>query len=411
MKKLTCYLFGILFSVITILQLQSCQKNDKPLPQNKTALTIDEAKQYFKAGINSKVSPESTPLTYFEKEPSWDRAYTKHTNIGNVVAVPLNFTNSDYFSTNKLNTKTALSDYSYLLISKDAIGQIHNEVVLVLPSDKYLDNNDKHFSGVILIQEWRGKIIRGYRFNDGQYTLIPNIGIRKKGPVLTEKYEPCFLEADHYTCNNFGGITECFYDYTVSIPCGNGGGGIKQTFAKVSNEKLSNNINVFLQELHDDKKYKFTFYDVYPEGTVESPSRTYPQFDDKYQYTGSNIRFSGNIVSTFSQELQVQLMHHEILHAWLSRQPNPDRDDHITMINSMLKFLVNADREIFPNYPIKDAYANAMFGLTRLLNFEDSAELFQEKLKELNLTLDECKSTYKKYSVGDNNIKLGTRCQ
>lgn len=69
MKKLTCYLFGILFSVITILQLQSCQKNDKPLPQNKTALTIDEAKQYFKAGINGKVSPESMPLTYFEKEP------------------------------------------------------------------------------------------------------------------------------------------------------------------------------------------------------------------------------------------------------------------------------------------------------------------------------------------------------
>lgn len=133
--------------------------------------------------------------------------------------------------------------------------------------------------------------------------------------------------------------------------------------------------------------------------------------------TGYRIQLNGSLVSSFSKELIAEILHHEIVHAWLSvNYPALEYQlgQHSDMLNTFLEDLVAADIEIFTNYNILDAYANALFGLSALKDSDNQIvrNAFNEALQSKNLTWENVVETYKKYSTGDaQGTKKGTFCQ
>jgi len=192
----------------------------------------------------------------------------------------------------------------------------------------------------------------------------------------------------------------------IKNPC------IKEVFNNISDQQLLNNIRyLFLNDLKEDKNLTFIFSDGWSGGDNYTPAQTIPIITGT-TITGYKINLNGKVISKFSKELIAEIIHHETIHAWLNQQKGYKVGQHDNMIRTLLDDLVKADREIFPNYSIKDAYANALFGFSEMLRFEDSKEIFKDKLKEYNLTLEECETIYRKYSLGDSSgKKLGTRCK
>ena len=206
------------------------------------------------------------------------------------------------------------------------------------------------------------------------------------------------------------GLTVSIVKDSLTNPC------IKAVYNKISSTNLSNTINTLLSSLGDERKYIITFKDNWTGGNANSPATTRPKFDNIGNLIGFDIKMNASVMSAFSQELIAEIMHHEIVHAFMNvndLDPVAQLNQHYIMLSTLLDDLVRADIEIFPNYNLNDAYGNALWGLSSLLNNNGyQADAFNLLLSQKGFTIASINEIYQKYSTGSaDGIKKGTRCE
>ena len=133
---------------------------------------------------------------------------------------------------------------------------------------------------------------------------------------------------------------------------------------------------------------------------------------DIYDDHKINIALNINKLQGASQELVIEVIFHEFIHAFFLTYDPGDlpESEHYTMLTSYLDEIVNATQTLCPSLPDRDAYALALYGVSDILRFTgdtDYINAWNTKATEQNLNssqIDAILSAYK------NKIK-GTVCQ
>src|SRR5690606_31084971 len=99
-----------------------------------------------------------------KKEVDWDRGNVQKLKFGETVVVPLHISDI-YVSHDRGRTKLPFTGSSYLIVYEDKEKKKHAEVVLKLPDEKSIKNS---FSGVVLVEDWNGKILKSYKYQDNR---------------------------------------------------------------------------------------------------------------------------------------------------------------------------------------------------------------------------------------------------
>ena len=177
------------------------------------------------------------PFWGLTKLPDWSEAYVREISLGHAAIIPLSFSES-YFT--KLGIKeysVAIEQLSYLMMYRNSRGKMAIEVVIVTPSDDYIDSMSNGvytpFIGSIKVYDWQFNYKKGYLFStDGNiYTLgIPQViyqNEKSKSNWELSKYtqKDCVI-TDWYSCPGRTSTlnSNCTYMYT-EIDCSSSGTG------------------------------------------------------------------------------------------------------------------------------------------------------------------------------------------
>jgi hypothetical protein len=123
MKKHLIYSINVLFSLIIILSINSCKKEDSDLKQNTTDL-ITNAKQAFIDQIainqNYQLLSSNSKKSFrhgLAKSPDWKNAAVKTLRNGKAVLVPIEYEKDIFLKVGDTkNSYQSLKTLSYLLI-------------------------------------------------------------------------------------------------------------------------------------------------------------------------------------------------------------------------------------------------------------------------------------------------------
>lgn len=197
----------------------------------------------------------------------------KQTSIGPVVVIPVSTPENMYYKTG--NIYISLKDKSNIVMYRNKDGVMITEFVTHMPDAEYIQSSDnnKSFSGKIVIEEWNGKAKNGFLFADNK------VYISKSGRLSSEVnqvqtagdrnavngWETYCVTTDYYSYTDFrsptyeGSYTDCYtvyideplqslmpadYDYSGGGGGGGGGGGndkltTRQPAPCIEKDKLS----------------------------------------------------------------------------------------------------------------------------------------------------------------------------
>ena len=146
------------------------------------SLTINEAKLWFEKNITNKSSARISDKD--DKKPKWDKSYDVNMSIGKGVVIELDFLNPKFPKIVEENTKVKMkpdawslilseNHLSKLLMYKTKKGEMQTEVITTIPDDEYLAKKlgaieNKDFCGNIIVRDWEGKFLRGYKYKNGK---------------------------------------------------------------------------------------------------------------------------------------------------------------------------------------------------------------------------------------------------
>ncbi len=168
-------LLTVVVMVILFLSVNACRKTEFTNPEQEliqqakanfeSNLTFDDPKQIGVVSSNKKS----------KKEAKWDKAYTKQFAKQKVVIVPVLHDMSISLSTNGASHK--LFYESYLYSYQNIQGDWNHELIYKIPNAEYLlnKNPNKRFSGRILIEDWEGNFVKGYRITTSNKILAIEI--------------------------------------------------------------------------------------------------------------------------------------------------------------------------------------------------------------------------------------------
>ncbi|MDX2302985.1 MAG: hypothetical protein NW226_09295 [Microscillaceae bacterium] len=193
----------------------ACQKEETILPSSSQEEIITQAEAYFEKYLQKQTSePGSTKSAShlrrrLLKEAQWNKAYTQEFSFGKGVLVPIRY--GENLSGQRSSAHSfSLQEYTRLLFYKDGKGKEHLELVIAIPDETYLSDTTKAFSGDILVEDWKGNFLKGYRFYpDGHVDPLEEGSTQKREAVVS-----CTI-IDWYTCTSYSGHAPvCRYNYT-----------------------------------------------------------------------------------------------------------------------------------------------------------------------------------------------------
>ncbi|WP_166670808.1 hypothetical protein [Olivibacter sp. XZL3] len=97
----------------------------------------------------------------------WKNASVKETRVGPALRVPIVYPRNTTLTINDAARRYKLDEVSYALFYKDSKETMHLEVVTSIPDNDFFENPIKNistFSGILIIRDWTGKIMRQYRY-------------------------------------------------------------------------------------------------------------------------------------------------------------------------------------------------------------------------------------------------------
>lgn len=196
-------------------------------------IQISEAQQHFAsvaAALPHTEMPGSPALPRHKllKMAGWRQAYHKNLSMGSALVVPVKFEQEIYYKPSaESKTTIPISALTHLLFYKDKQKAMHMEVVTSLPG---LDKSDnvpgQKFKGRVIVEDWRGEYITGFKFERGKMnkiTLSKRVPTQGALAICTSTiWGTCYSDRD-------GTSYGCTYDYT-EVTCdvmdGGEGGGV-----------------------------------------------------------------------------------------------------------------------------------------------------------------------------------------
>lgn len=193
-------------------------------------ITILEAQEWFqKYGLspNLRIANENNK----GRSVRWEKAGYYNFPFGKVVIVPINYkvshTPKYFVDVNKLKGKKETpkisisdSDLDFLIVYKDNQKNYHEEVIQVIPDEDYLvksnsRNKKMPYEGLIVISNWNGDLIQGYKYENGQavgkITNKKNLRMADVQPLTTCE------TVDWYSCASSGQGWDCSYSHSNTI--------------------------------------------------------------------------------------------------------------------------------------------------------------------------------------------------
>ncbi len=235
-----------------LISFNSC-KNETDLQKQESPKDFKtEAKTFFEenlAALENKKNFGEEKLDEFQKlskKALWDFAKIQSITIGESVKIPISFSKNFYIKAGKDKRAISYQNLSYLMMYKDKSGKMHTEWVTTIPDDAYVDskkNAGVKFSGVIIVRDWKGNIIKGYQVNQtgnveylNSYSCYVDNNDDKKIKTLSSTGPQCLM-IQSWDCHGISGGVECSRIYqwtcfsTESLPggggsTGGGGGGV-----------------------------------------------------------------------------------------------------------------------------------------------------------------------------------------
>ncbi|MBC7655296.1 MAG: hypothetical protein H7098_12600 [Oligoflexus sp.] len=228
-----------------LISFNSCKNETDLQKQEFPKDLLTEAKTYFEenlASLENKQIFGGEKLDEFQKlnkKVLWDYAKLQSITIGESVRIPLSFSKDFYIRAGKDNRAISYKNLSYLMMYKDKGGKMHTEWVTAIPDDAYVDsekNAGAKFSGVIIVRDWKGNIIKGYHItstNEVEYLNSYSCYVDnndKKIKTLSSIGPQCLM-IPSWDCYGITGGVECSRIYqwvcfeTENMPGGGGSGG------------------------------------------------------------------------------------------------------------------------------------------------------------------------------------------
>lgn len=383
--------------------------------------------------------------------PRWNRAINGEDKAWYVVEVPLSFDKTPGFviKTQSENEQKNINGRTSLLILKNKRnGEIQSALMHIASNDITKDttltyfNRSEDFGGNIFFTDINGLFINGWLYEKGK------IVAKSKGTasnqqsareflnecqvVGTDWYErTCYYYDDNSVeCTNWEYVGTTYQTY-CSDGGGSGGGGGYQgdnddNVDKITDSLTNQILDCARQKIEDWSAYNgfintvVSYFHVVNDYNVvlkefNDPNNSLPMARtsrDIYDDHKINIALNINKLQGASQELVIEVIFHEFIHAFFLTYDPGDlpESEHYTMLTSYLDEIVNATQTLCPSLPDRDAYALALYGVSDILRFTgdtDYINAWNTKATEQNLNssqIDAILSAYK------NKIK-GTVCQ
>ncbi|MXV49947.1 hypothetical protein GS399_03110 [Pedobacter sp. HMF7647] len=223
-----CFLFSL------IIFISSCKKNEPAALSDTDRIT--SARQYFEKDIQrfqtdgSASSGSRLKRQSIFKNALWNEAYVKDISLGKAVVVPLHYDKTIYTRRGEAQSSLSLDNLSYLMIYEGKDHKMRTEVVTWIPDNDFWDKKNKKklaFKGVILIDDWQGKFIKGYKYlGNGE---VKNVSADTyTGTDVHTSMLQCVL-VTWYSCSSSdgGNVWYCstLYSETICEDDGSGSGG------------------------------------------------------------------------------------------------------------------------------------------------------------------------------------------
>ncbi len=165
---------------------------------------------------------------------------------------------------------------------------------------------------------------------------------------------------------------------------------IQQIFSDVFDNDSGNNMYSFTESLNPNY-----------------PARTFLESTNSLQL---RTDLNSTLLSNASLEYTTLVIYHEIVHAILYNNGMSSELHHPTILAEYIDQLANSAISIFPNLPLQDARAIALFGLGGLAN--SNPTVYDQVAGQYNLNREQISETGTSYRRDNEpgNIKKGTPC-
>jgi hypothetical protein len=195
---------------------------------NSGTITIEEAKSHFtNSALNSSKSARKSDENKYERNVDWKLAEkVRESNGLELVVVPITYKSgrkpgkliwSDKTPENEKLAKidNVLEIKEKLISYKDTSGQMHTEILQLIPSKEYktkkkenISKND--FSGWIMALTWDEDFITGFEFKNGKRIRdLLNPSKTRGGRTSCEVYYSSQVTSYCHPCSGGGACTEC----------------------------------------------------------------------------------------------------------------------------------------------------------------------------------------------------------
>jgi hypothetical protein len=215
---------ALLFSCNQNLVIEDIENKDP------NSLTINEAKIWFEKNVTSNSSSRIGGQD--DKKPKWDKFYDVDMSIGKGMVISLDFLDPKFpkivEGDRKVKTKPdswslifSENHLSKLLMYKTKKGEMQTEIITSTPDEDYLARKlgvieNKDFCGNIIVKDWNGKFLRGYRFKNGKRIANFSDSVKSGRVALF-----ACGQTDWFTvaCSNGGASCTTTYMYTETNYC------------------------------------------------------------------------------------------------------------------------------------------------------------------------------------------------
>jgi hypothetical protein len=230
--------------MVSLLSLGACQDENTLYEQPESKSFLDECRNFYDLQMGEIYSSTDVKVEQQvpKRNPKWEDAAVMPLSMGDGLVAPLNYDEYNFVRTTINPYDMPMEDASYLMMYKDNGGNMHGEIVFLLPDGQKAETKDRQkqeFYGTIIVQDLKGNIIKGYTHHqDGSITgLIPTNSDMASAVSNLTKSVNCFTFEIWQIVSMDGGQTwspprllssrtECFISYDE--PCwstGDGGGG------------------------------------------------------------------------------------------------------------------------------------------------------------------------------------------
>ncbi len=237
-EKQTKSIFYLIIITSLLLFVGSCQNLESIEPEKELEQMVSDAKYFFENEVDESYNSTKARNSgivktrkNIRKELQWDKAHIKELSFADALIIPVKYDEELYIP--KGNSSLSISQLTYIIIYKNEKGKFNIEIVTTIPDEEYLTSSETEplFTGLVLVEDWKGNFIRGFIHKDGHVENIESIGeeeVSSNSRISASPTLPICTLTEYLWCTDATvgdiTITTCIVEYSV-LTCTTSGGG------------------------------------------------------------------------------------------------------------------------------------------------------------------------------------------